>query len=200
MPDLIVEDFKWYKDQKGYRLVPAKLPKRGRPLMDVSFDDIESARIVRNGGALQMYQPLNIPNLFTHFSRLARSEDGVLKFVQRYGPLTRAGLGKGGDVVPAMIKEAENMAQALRGGSVSRMITKFNAWIVTDQTGMRFKVSPTSLLDAIWLQFVQSKSKFRECLQCGELFMHGGVGARRADAKFCSDKCRIKYNSLERSR
>jgi hypothetical protein len=196
MPDLIVEDFKWYKDQKGYRLVPAKLARRG---VDSPFDDIEPARIVRNGGTLQMYQPLNIPNLFSHFTSLARSEDGVLKFVQRYGPLTRGGLGKGGDVVEAIIKEAESMAQALRGGGVSRMMTKFNAWIVADQTGMRFKVSPTSLLDAIWLQFVQSKSKFRECLQCGELFMHG-VGARRGDAKFCSDECRIKYNSLERSR
>jgi hypothetical protein len=198
MPDLIVEDFKWYKDPKGYRLVPARLGKQ-QSLMDTSFDDIEPARIVRNGGALQMYRPLNISDLFMRFTHLAKSEDGVLKFVQTYGPLTRDGLGKGGDVAPAMIDEAENMAQALRGGNVSRLMTKFNAWIVTDQTGMRFKVSPTSLLDAIWLQFVQSKSKFRECQQCHELFMHG-VGGRRDDAKFCSDQCRIKFNSLQRSR
>jgi hypothetical protein len=200
MPDLIL-DFRWYRDPKGYRLMPAKVGKRrvGQSILDTLMEEVHPARIVRNGGALQSYQPLKIPKLFMYFADMAKSDDGVLKFVETYGPLTHDGLRKDGDVVPAMIDEAEDMTKALRGGSVSRMMTKFNAWIVTDQTGMRFKVSPVSLLDALWLQLVQSKSNFRECLQCAKPF-EAGVGGRRADAKFCSDKCRIKYNSLQRSR
>jgi hypothetical protein len=38
-----------------------------------------------------------------------------------------------------------------------------------------------------------------ECLRCHTLFATGVDTDRRADAKFCSDKCRITRNSLRRS-
>lgn len=209
MPDLIF-DFTWYKDPKGYRLIPTKPVKRkpgqsiGQALLDASPDDIHPSRIVRNGGALQSYRPLDkFPNLFRYFIGMPRSEKGVLEFIERYGPLTYDGLKGDGDHLQKVIDQAEEMSQALRGHFVGLPLNKLKASIVSDQNGMRLKVSPVCLLDALWLQLAQSKSdraaSFRECLQCGELFM-AGVGGRRADAKFCSDKCRIEYNSLRRSR
>jgi hypothetical protein len=43
-------------------------------------------------------------------------------------------------------------------------------------------------------------ASFRECWNCHEPFVAGPKGNRRGDAKFCSDKCRIEFNSLQRSR
>lgn len=206
MPDLMF-DFTWYKDQSGYRLIPAKPLKlrRGQSILDVSSRDIQPARIIRNGGTLQSYRPLDdFPNLFRYFVGMPRSENGVLEFVKRFGPLTYDGLHKEGDVVPKIVDWASDMSQVLRGAIVGMPLNKLNASIVTDHNGMRLKVLPTCLLDALWLQLAQVKSRgsanFRECLRCRNLFMAGASADRRADAKFCSDECRIEFNSLKRSR
>jgi hypothetical protein len=203
MPELSL-DFKWYKDPNGYRLIPAKPLKRrpGQSILHSPVSDVQVARIVRNGGVLQSYRPLDISNLFNRFIDKAMSENGVLKFVETYGPLTHDGLRGKGDHVPALIDQAEQMTQALRGEIVAMPLNRLNASIVADRNGgIRLKISPACLLDALWLQLAQEKSatKFRECQQCNNPFM-AGVGARRADAKFCSDKCRIEFNSLKRSR
>jgi hypothetical protein len=206
MPDFAL-DFTWYRDPKGYRLMPARPVRRrpGQSILDTRVGDIQPARIVRNGGALQSYRPLDkFPNLFRYFIGIPKSENGALEFVERFGPLTYDGLQRDGDVVPAMIDHAEDMSQVLRGRIVAIPLNKLNASIVTDQSGMRLKVSPACLLDALWLQLAQAKSGgsagFRECLQCRNLFMVGVGADRRADAKFCSDKCRIEFNNLKRSR
>jgi hypothetical protein len=43
-----------------------------------------------------------------------------------------------------------------------------------------------------------SGAKWRECEQCGFIFKAGGPrgtpNARRADARFCSDGCRYRFN------
>jgi hypothetical protein len=206
MPDLTF-DFTWYRDPKGYRLIPARTPKRrpGQSLLDVRVADVQPARIVRNGSDLQSYRPLDkFPNLFRYFIGMPRSEKGVLEFVERFGPLTSKGLRRDGDVVPAVIEQAESMSQALRGGLVATTLNKLNASIVAEDNMMRLKVSPVCLLDALWLQLAQAKSRgsatFRECLHCHKLFMVGPGTDRRADAKFHSDECQIAFNSLKRSR
>jgi hypothetical protein len=203
MPDLTF-DFTWYKDAKGYRLIPPKSPKRrpGQSILDVRASDIQPARIVRNGGALQSYRPLEYPRLFIRFIDTAKSENGVLEFVERFGPLTHDGLQRDGDVVPAVIDQAENMSQALRGQIIAMPLNQLIASIVTDNGRMRLKVRPACLLDALWLQLAQAKSvtNFRECLHCHGPFIAGGGADRRADAKFCSDECRIEFNSRKRSR
>ncbi len=165
--------------------------------------DIEPARIVRNGGALQSYEPFKIPNLLKRFIDAAGSEEGLLTFVEKFGPLTHEGLRGKGDVVPAMIEHAEMMMQTYRGKMVGIPLNKLNVWVLADHKGgMRVRVSPACLLDALWLELARSKSvmAFHECLQCERSFMVGKGTERRADAKFCSDECRIKYNSLQRSR
>src|SRR5262249_45975617 len=200
MPDLTF-DFTWYKHAHGYRLIPAKPFPRGKSIMDALIDDIQPARIVPNGGPLERYRPLNeFENLFEHFIRKAKSEGGVLEFINAFGPLTNDGLRRGGEVVPRMIEVAEEMAKA--DSIVAMSLHKLNVSIVTENGRMRLKVSPACLLDALWLQLVQASGSgsFRECAKCHRPFVAGVRGNRRADARFCSDECRIEFNSLQRSR
>jgi hypothetical protein len=207
MPDLIF-DFTWYRHADGYRLIEAKpIPRRrGQSSLDISSRDIQPARIAPNGGPLQSYRPLDkFPNLFRYFIGMPKTGVGALEFIERFGPLTYNGLKKDGEVVPAIIDHANEMSQAAGGGIVAMALNKLNASIlVTEHNIMRLKVSPVCLLDALWLQLAQAKSggmaSFRECQQCQTLFPTGIGTDRRADAKFCSDTCRIKFNSLKRSR
>ena len=196
MPELTF-DFVWYKDQKGYRLIPAKPLKlrKGQSMLDVEAADIQPARIVRNGGKLERYQPLKIPNLFRKFIDV-RSDEDVLKFVNTFGPLTHHGLRGTGEIVPAIIDQAENMSKVIRGGIFSMPLSKLNVSIVTDHNAsIRLKVSPGCLLYALWLQLAQAqsgpnKTKLRFCAQCDKPL----DADKRADAKFCSDKCRVNYS------
>jgi hypothetical protein len=194
-------DFKWYKHARGYRIVPAKLP---RSVLDAPADEIEPARIVPEGGPLQPYRPLDkFENLFEHFIRRAKSENGVLEFVNNFGPLTHDGLRKDGEVVQGIIDAAKEMSGVLHGRIIATPLNPLNVSIITDdKRRMRLKVSPRCLLDALWLQLAQASASasLRECWNCSEPFVAGPKGNRRGDAKFCSDKCRIEFNSLQRSR
>jgi hypothetical protein len=206
MPDLAF-DFIWYKHADGYRLIPAKpiTLRRGQSILDIPSRDIQPARVVCNGGSLQSYRPLDkFPNLFRYFIGMPHTEAGVLEFIEKFGPLTYDGLKKDGEVVPEVISWAEQMSLAVRGQIIAMPLNRLNASIVTEQGGMRLKVSPACLRDALWLQLAQARTggsaDFRECLQCQTLFATGIGTDRRADAKFCSDACRITFNSLKRSR
>jgi hypothetical protein len=198
-------DFTWYRDPKGYRLIPAKpiRLRKGQSILDTSPSDVQPARIVRNGGALQSYRPLVDEFLSTRVVEqfmATTSEQGMLEFVKTFGPLTHDGLRGKGEIVPALIEQAETMSQVIHGGIVAMPLNKLNAAIIADNIALRLKLSPANLLDALWLQLAQSnRHSFRHCLQCGKSFVIGS-GHRRTDAKFCSDDCRIEYNSLRRSR
>jgi hypothetical protein len=197
MPDLTF-DFTWFHDPKGYRLIPAKpiTLRIGQSLLNIRSSDIQAARVVRNGGKLQSYRPFDVSKeLFKIFIDKAKSESGVLKFIETFGPLTYDGLKGRGEIVPNMIDEADTMTEALRGRIIAMQLNTLKASIVTEGNKIRLKVSPACLLDALWLQVAQAKADVRQCLQCNTPFV-----GRRADAKFCSDACRIRYNSDQRSR
>jgi len=92
------------------------------------------------------------------------------------------------------------MRDVIRGRTVAAPLNPLNASIVTDGGGLRLKLRPVTLLDALWLLLAQSEGKgFKECRKCGKLFA-AGPGLRRRHADFGSDGCRIKFNSLQRSR
>jgi len=165
--------------------------------MDVPMGDIEPARIVRNGGKLQSYRPLeHFPALFDRFINTATSETGVLEFVQKFGPLTHDGLQGKGDIVPDIIDQS----RAMTGGPGTALVKKLNASITVERDGVRLKLWPGCLLDALWLQLAQANARSRECPQCRQPFRIGVAVNRRKDARFCTDECRIKFNSLARSR
>src|SRR5262245_6767896 len=113
-------DFTWYRDPKGYRLIPAKpiRLRKGQSMLDALASDIQPARIVRNGGALQSYKPLADEFLSTRVVEqfvAATSEQGMFEFVKTFGPLTHHGLRGRGEIVLALIDQAKSMDEVIHG-------------------------------------------------------------------------------------
>jgi hypothetical protein len=80
------------------------------------------------------------------------------------------------------------------------VIRNLNARLVADHSGLRLQAELTNLLDALWLQFAQAKSKsLANRKQCGKLYATGPNTKRRRHTKFCSVECKTKYHSLKRS-
>src|SRR5215472_885580 len=129
MPNLILDDFTWHRDPKGYRLVRSKAkPGPGQSVLERPSSAIQPARIVRNGGELRPYRPLRSPDLFCRFYSMATSEEGLMEFVEQFGPLTNEGLRGKGEHVPRIIDAAQSMR---RSGSGSGLLT-LNASVVRE--------------------------------------------------------------------
>jgi hypothetical protein len=207
MAQLPTIDFTSWKDPSGYRLAKA------RP------DD--PLRVVRNGrlnDGLVVCRPLGETHeLFRIFARTATTEEGVLAFVQSYGPLTHYG-NNPGDIVEYVLFHARAMRDLLDsifskcrppprlpGKSDTAPGSTLYAAVVWDDVkkSLRWELRPSTLLDGLWLQFGQAVTRgahIRTCAHCGEWFETGAGTGRRLDAKFCSDQHRTAYNSLKRSR
>jgi hypothetical protein len=221
MPTLQI-DFTLTRDKRGYRIVPKKpLPPRrsGQSKLDrilAAKSDNVADRIIGNGGPLVPYKPLHkVPDLFKIFAKIPRTADGVLSFVNTYGHFTNAGIVCGrGDMVPAVLEEAEKMSKRLDRLSSSRPslgpdipVTKLHGFAVADRAsgGIALKLVPATLRDALWLQLtiaLADGTKIRKCRfeLCDEWFRAGAGTDRRADAEFCSDEHRKRFNSLKRSK
>jgi hypothetical protein len=153
-----------------------------------------------------------IPDLFKIFAKISRTSKGVLDFISNYGPFTDAGIAGGrGDMVPTIIAQADEMTKRLNLLSAdSRLgsdipITSLRGFLVTDRAtgGVALKIVPATLRDALWLQLAEALSngtKMRKCRHCDDWFSAGAGTDRRADAEFCSDEHRKRFNSLNRSR
>jgi hypothetical protein len=195
-------DFTWFFDTQGYRL--------------------KNGRLVRKGGELKSYRPLEaFPTLFKIFIDKCRTEKGVIFFVSKFGPLiTSPGglittrvlglpgfMAAGGDSIREVIQQAKWMAKLLsdhKSDIPQIPLTSLEAFLVSGGgSAIRLKLSPSRLIDAIWLQMAQSITSgrdLRECLHCGELFEVGPGSGRRLDAKFCKDEHRIAFNNRRRSK
>ena len=235
-------DFEWWRDAKGYRLVSPWssttavqtsstggvilsatgeiLPGTGvvLPATLLSGDLGKPQRIVRCGGSLISYRPLiTFDGLFRQFANAAPTPEGILDFIDRFGPLTRPGLNEEqGENVSSLIEHVEAMRRILN--EYSRGHTAGLAQILdTDEIKLgaiettlvndpstkmpKLQLSVADLLTALWLQLGQTLSSgatIRRCAQCGMLFEAGPGTGRRLDAKFCSDDHRITFNSQKR--
>jgi hypothetical protein len=186
-------DFQWHKDSKGYRLVSER-------------------RIVRNGGKLILYRPLDIfPRLFSQLANLKTPKE-VLKFVEKFGLLW--GFAQGDDVED-VLEVAEQFQRVLddreKGGDhLNRWLGRkgglgctLTAFVKVDEvTGaFRLQLAPETLHGALWLQLARSLTggaEIRPCLHCGDWFEAGIGTGRRLDAKFCCDEHRTIFNSMKR--
>ena len=194
-------EFGWWRDRKGYRL--AETEGRRKLLC-----------VVRNGRGnkdLEFCRPLDrTSSLFHIFASTATTPEGVLNFIQSYGPLDSDDEGQ---IVFEVIHHAQRMQSALTWISQPQLRRKhtfggsvpFRAWIDWDPVTSTplWRVRPSTLLDGLWLQFGQAVTRgvhIRSCAHCGDLFETGLGTGRRLDAKFCSDEHRIAFNSLKRSR
>jgi hypothetical protein len=192
-------EFRMNVDKGGYRYVAAK-PKLwpGQPIRDIPVRDVQPERIVGRGGGRTAKRLSEYPMLYTAFANV-RSYDQLLAFITEYGPLTNK------NEIEKLLDAAKEMRAWLsREKSPLWSVAELKASLVRDRaSGMAvISFSPTTLLDALWLQLAQALSggtQFRRCEQCNIPFPVGGKG-RRLVARFCSAKCRIDFNSLKRSR
>lgn len=214
-------DFIWAKDLRGFHFSGE---------VDVNVWEVTEARIVRNGGALQNYEPAKVAGLFQRFLRLKTPAD-LLSFINLYGPLTREGFvydgtldfnepensfnlyAEDGEELEISLEYAswfrDIVAEKHRPARIADMFRKFNfekyqVQLEPDsKRGIRFKYFPESLLDLLSLQLahlVLDLPSYSPCLMCGEFFAKGVGTNRRGDAEFCCDQHRINYNSQKRSR
>jgi hypothetical protein len=197
--------FTSYVDMKGYKIVPARRPTpRPADLLSVRSTDWVEAKIVGMGGGLRRVRLSSYPLLFNAFAKV-KTPGQLLAFITEYGPLTYGrNAWKGGDEIPLLLDEAASMGACFKSrGRHSKMTADLTATLSIKKGDVSVYITPVRLLDALWLQLGQALaecSEWKKCLHCGDEFPVGGTSGRRIDAKFCTDECRIKFNSLERSR
>lgn len=207
---------------------PAPPPQPVHPVFPPDFaetrlrpDYSRPQRIVRRGGQLVPHRPLSqFGSLFKIFANTAVDAQSLLDFVEKFGPLTSAGFKtNAGDPVPQILEHASAMREFLANSSgdrirrVERIAIQQGGVTLTGMTvkfsldmETRFPslwISPRSLLDALWLQLWQALSgsvAMQKCLHCSQWFETGPGTGRRAGAKFCSDKHKIIFHSMQRSK
>jgi hypothetical protein len=240
----IVFEFEWELDEDGYDLLPAGKEPEGPGPFFVSlhppigvgrrFSEADAVnegptpaerpdpksfvaaydRIARRGGRLLATRPLEVPDLYMVFAYSAKTKEGLLDFVRRYGPLTHGYHGRYGENVQDGLDMAREMHQllacpvdrraaALTDESIRCAYAEvfLTANAATKSPQITYKVH--SLRDALWLQFADALSggtSVRMCKLCGTFFKVGPGTGRREDAQFCSDPHRIAYNSKKRGK
>ena len=193
----------WWKHPKGYHL---------------ETKPHEGLCVVPNGDPREQpvhCRPLDSSQtLFRTFASTATTPEGVLGFVQRFGPLM---CNPFWDRVDDVIHHARRMQDTLKWVAAQPRRrpsdreayfgpgATLDAWIAWDEDtkGPVLKLRVRRLIDGLWLQFAQAVMRdiqIRACKHCGGLFETGVGTGRRRDAKFCSDEHRIAFNSLKRSK
>jgi hypothetical protein len=213
-------DFVWWRDAEGYRLVADGTPPEPlvfHPLGIRIVSATKPLRLVRLGGDLIPYRPLDqFGTLFRIFANDVKTPKDVLAFAQKFGPLTVAGLDKAlGEPAHDTVVHAEGMREFLSFARGDKRLLERGidaqlnplgqidiALVLDPATNKpKLRLSPSSLLNALWVQFGQALSGdtgLRQCQHCGAWFETGVGTGRRLDAKFCSDEHRIAFNSLKR--
>lgn len=214
MPEAPLIDFTWLRDRGGYVLLPARSPRKPANadadwILQVKATEIQPERIVGKGGDLEERKIIkNFPGLYRTFAKITSPID-LLKFVEKFGALTRAGFAGGnGDVVPTLLDSARAMATQLdKFGRQSEPFVlpsmNLKLFVTNRKNGARLVFSPATLLDALWLQWALELSgggKLMQCLYCANLFRAGPGFGRRSDSLFCCDDHRVEFNSFKRSK
>lgn len=192
----IEHEFKWSRarNESDYEVIDGRKP--GQSLLDSTTTRI----VMASGAAVDWYQPLAIPNLWTQFAKIQTAKEAE-RFVRKFGPLTQRARLPRTDVIELIIIHAHDMKEAIGTAATfwaKQPLAKLSLRIVAGQ----LKISPNTLLDAIWLQFAEAETAGRAklCPQCDKPFEAGPGQKRRGNAKFCSRECDVKFHSLERSR
>jgi hypothetical protein len=136
-------DFEWWRDEVGYRFVPAApgepKPSEMSELYKIIAPLVQSggrpARIVPCGGKLMPYRPFDKPlGLYKIFAYLAKTEEGLLEFINRFGPLSDEGNREHGEETLFALSHASSMREVLscpmaeRSAYFSRFGEKGLAW------------------------------------------------------------------------
>jgi len=241
MQDISLE---WSRDALGYRLVEASSPaptpelptnmmgamQQGLIVPDLTLPegwrfarqaDGKPQRIVRAGGSLIPYRPTETLDLiFREFLNADPTAEGVLDFVNRFGPLTRSGNEKEGEPVTPVIEVLRGMSELIELGALNKDATKrslakhlgadgislagVEVRLLFDERtqSLRTQQVAQNLRAALWLRLfdvLMSDIVWRRCGHCNAWFTAGLGTGRHLNAKFCSDEHRVLFNSLKRT-
>lgn len=156
----------------------------------------------------QAYSPLATPALYLKFSQLDGSPPACVGFASNFGLLEKAANSnrpptEALDFWRSEIKKMKALVGAGTGhfrtaGRISLDVTSIDIGLVYGMPDMKPKLimHPSSLLSAMRLQLAQALAggaAILTCQQCGTWF-EAGADAKRSVAKFCSDKCRFRFN------
>ena len=204
-----------------------KSKNKRKTLISEACDAPHSGFIQRKGGELRTYKPFvdYDDGMYLIVGHEPPSVDRCIALANQFGFLTggrgfsglEAAEGKYDHVEPlsdwfSMINDIQPaLGLEKRGGMLEHWRRVGEATIATAQIVVKSSVDPSAppqivfrprnLKDAIYIQFAASvideDFNVKPCPSCGKLFATGISSGRRADAKFCSDKCRV---SMHRSK
>jgi hypothetical protein len=181
---------------------------RGRRYEHVPYKGGGAIRQTDKGG--ERFNPLDLggaTSLAVTFAGLNGSSEGCVDFATHFGLLTtpaRFGAAEPLDIWQREIRRMKSlisMTDVVRAANSRRIRMKMATLNVGLQSGLPGRrpalvLWPQTLLDAMIVQFAQSKASgrtIRVCQQCGNWFEQG-LDAKRSVAKFCSDRCRNRYH------
>src|SRR6516162_1348810 len=171
-------DFTSDRDSKGYRLVGKVPPRRGRKNFLEILNMFAAGYIEGNGGKPVRIDLNQWPRAFEEFAA-AQTPGDLVRFITKYGPLTR----KKRQNVFTQLDAAQTMRECMNGKRTP--LQSLDLWSVlfqnpkTGEAEVSFR--PRSLIDALWVQYHHSQSSgagFRTCPHCGTLFAVGGNSGR----------------------
>ena len=225
----VLADFEWFRNRKGYRMVPASSLKPQWRGFEREYGEVNW--IIPNAEAT--YEIKHRPfarggDLCSAFASI-RSPGELLKFVNIHGPLT--GHGTDGPKLPEMeqfpagepvtlgLAEAgmfrelltlQGQGDAKRTASHFEKISGFTGGgqagrveiLPDDRRGIRLRVTPPTLLGAMWYQLALklSEEELRMCPVCHKVFSVGPGTELRADAKFCCNAHKVEFFNRNRSK
>lgn len=222
----VLNDFEWFRAKKGYRIAPLKsLSERWRELEAEDVDWIVP-KVDQDDAA--KYRPfVGGGDLCAAFASVT-TPHRLLEFINLHGPLTWGGslIAKDanfknfptGDPVPLGLAEAEMFRELLQLraiGNPKRLASHFEnkiagfvgggqagrVEVLPDfERGIRLKVTPPTLLGAMWYQLALklSDAALRMCPLCRRVFEVGHGTGLRADAKFCCNAHKVEFFNRSR--
>ncbi len=226
MPQGLLIDFEWQRDEAGYEVRAGRLwlfhdEHYPRPKTEVQRDsklfktdrDFFSRRIFRRGGKLIRYRPFDGEKPLCLIFAYIETPERALDFVTMYGPLIEESHPQDeGLPVALFLDHAQEMRDILlrRAKGLApfgplqrdRLLTSLDLKVCHDplSNDIQMRMVPTSLLQGLQVQLAQvlSAGTLRECALCSMVFPAGPGSDRKLDAKFCTDAHRIAFNSRRR--
>ncbi len=225
----VLADFEWFRNSRGYRIAPLDSLMGRSQQLNAKVNGVDW--IVPNGDVEQeiKYRPfVRGGDLCTAFASV-RTPNDLLRFINGHGPLTwRGTVGlnfsdlenlPAGEPVPLGLAEAEMFRELLtlqalgdskKTASHFETIASFvgggqagRVEILPDQErGIRLKVTPPTLLGAMWYQLALklSEALLRMCPVCHRVFEVGPGTELRADAKFCCSEHKVEFFNRSRGK